>query len=160
MEKDNLSEKSKALNFLRLASSLIIVVYHYNKYTGTGHDDINFPFYNLLKPFYNNGGLLVELFFIISGFTFFVVYSDRIINNKISAKEFVIKRIARLFPLYWISTIGILIVRVSCYLLFKAKLYGGGENSFSPIKIIFNILGIAGGWLGNESYPYNGPAWF
>ncbi len=123
---DVILKKSKKLNVLKLLSAIIIVIFHYNKFTGTLHCDTNFPFYKLLKIFYNYGGNFVELFFIISGFTFFAVYSKKIENGEISSKEFAVKRISRLFPLYWFTTFSIICVRTLCYCMYGVKLSGGG----------------------------------
>ena len=54
-----------------------------------------------LKPFGNyfiSGGYGVDMFFIISGFLIYITTKD---ND--SWRGFVIKRIFRIFPLYWVA---------------------------------------------------------
>ena len=126
MSNECIKKKLDNLDLLRFVSSICIVLFHYNKFTGTTHSDLNFPFFNIFKYMYVSGGNLVELFFIISGFTFFCIYEDRIRNKKINGKEFLIKRVLRLFPLYWFTTFFIMLVRKTSVKLFKKQMFGGG----------------------------------
>ena len=52
------------------------------------------------------GAFGVDLFFIISGFV--MMYS-----TSISAKNFFLKRLYRIVPLYWVCTLGVFIIAVS-----------------------------------------------
>lgn len=59
-----------------------------------------------LKPFgdyYLSGGYGVDLFFIISGFLIYITTGE---ND--SWKAFLIKRVFRIFPLYWLTFFFIL----------------------------------------------------
>lgn len=63
---------------------------------------------------FNTGYAGVEFFFVLSGFIMFLVHG-RDIGSPILAKPFVIKRIARVIPFYWVMTmvmIGLLIVQL------------------------------------------------
>lgn len=55
----------------------------------------------LFTPFKNWGSWGVDLFFIISGF----VMSNSLNSGKISARNFIIKRFIRIYPLYFILTV-------------------------------------------------------
>lgn len=156
---DNILYKAKSLDALRFIGAICVVLFHYNKFTGTAHSDNLFPFYAVFGNIYSYGSKWVEFFFLLSGFTFFAVYEKRINDKEISFISFIIKRIIRLFPLYYFST---LCVVATVYLSSKTlgtSLTGAGTYNSSIKYIIINMLGIGRGWLENESYPYNGPAW-
>ena len=85
-----------SLNGLRGIAALIIVLFHYNKLTGTAHSDVNFPFFRILKIGYTQGGWLVELFFMISGICFYAFYAKKFLDKKVTIGEFLIKRYIKL----------------------------------------------------------------
>lgn len=147
-----------ALNGLRVIGAFVIVLFHYNKLTLTPHNDGQFPFYNILEFSYVYGGIFVELFFSISGFCFYKFYSDRIMNGRISAKNFLKKRVFKLWPLYIVTTIVTVLLQI-LYFNITGNYF---ENNFNYQwkYIILNFLGIARGWYENYTYPYNAPAWF
>jgi peptidoglycan/LPS O-acetylase OafA/YrhL len=72
------------IDVLRGFAAVFVVMFHYTM--GTGH----------LEKIFNAGFMGVELFFIISGFVIFMTLNK--INN---AKEFVLGRVARIYPPYW-----------------------------------------------------------
>lgn len=148
----------KSLNYLKGIMALSIVIFHYNKFTLTNHNDINFPFFNILKSIYIDGGLLVELFFLISGFCLFMFYSERIKNNKLGIKDFLKKRILKLYPLYIITTIVILLLQF--LFLKKYGYYFDSGISLTIKDFLLNIVCLGRGWFSNDLYPYNAPAWF
>jgi len=78
------------LEFLRLLSSLSVLLYHYrhffSPYTTYSSNDfndskMNLPFYSILEVFYNKGFFGVHMFYAISGFVFAYIYLS--INEKV-----------------------------------------------------------------------------
>ncbi|NYI07897.1 acyltransferase family protein [Allostreptomyces psammosilenae] len=91
-----------ALDGLRLVAALMVVAYHYMAYgansdvTGWGGDPADhFPAPVSAAASY--GFLGVELFFLISGFVICMSCWGR------SPKEFLVSRVTRLFPAYWLA---------------------------------------------------------
>lgn len=103
-------EKAEALDIIRFVCSLCVVLFHYNQFTKTNHDDTCFPFFNVLGGVYVNGWRCVEFFFLLSGFTFFLVYERVLCNKEISLIEYLKRRFIRIFPLYYFSTIVAVII--------------------------------------------------
>lgn len=92
------------LDSLRGLAVILVVLYHYTtRYEEIyGHKKVDY----LLDVSYGHYG--VELFFMISGFVIFLS-----LNNISSPKEFIIKRVIRLYPVYIVSvTITFLSVRI------------------------------------------------
>lgn len=147
-----------ALNGIRVIAAFLIVVFHYNKLTGGPHTDRNFPFYSVLKIAYVDGGLMVEMFFLISGLCLYKFYSERLLKKKITVIEFLKKRFLKLYPLYITTTIMTIGLQ-QVYFKVNGVYF---ENNFdrSWKYLAFNFLGIARGWYENETYPYNAPAWY
>jgi len=69
------------------AASLVVIFHFSTKHTGLSFID------NILA----NGNLAVSYFFVLSGYIMYVSYE----NNKVSYKEFLKRRFARIIPLYW-----------------------------------------------------------
>ena len=53
----------------------------------------------------NFGNTIVTFFFVLSGFLLTLSYRDALLNKSISAKDFIIKRCATIFPLQCLFTI-------------------------------------------------------
>lgn len=115
----------------------------------------NQPLYDYLSIFYNHGLYAVELFFVISGFIFFYLYYDNIQNKSITLKAFFVKRLSRLYPLYFISFILV---------AFLQALFFETHNSYFVYYMndiyhaILNILMIQS-WGLERGWSYNAPTW-
>jgi peptidoglycan/LPS O-acetylase OafA/YrhL len=101
-----------SIQFLRAFACLTVLIFHVFQKM-----DIK-PFGN----YYLSGGYGVDLFFIISGFLIFITTKE---ND--SWKVFLIKRIFRIFPLYWVA-----------FFLFYILL--NTENNFSAFYFLQNLF--------------------
>lgn len=72
--KSETKSQADALGLIRFISAIIIIIFQYNKLTGGLRTDTQQPRYSILQLAYTNGGNLVELFFIMSGFCFVLFY--------------------------------------------------------------------------------------
>ena len=70
------------------------------------------PFANLFKWPFSKGWILVELFFMLSGFGMFLGYGNKIIKSELTSKQYIIKRILKLYPLFFLTTILITILEI------------------------------------------------
>lgn len=64
------------------AACIIAFGYHYRHFRP---QDVS-PFYNIIPVSYDYGWLMVELFFMLSGFGMMLGYSDKILKHVISFK--------------------------------------------------------------------------
>jgi peptidoglycan/LPS O-acetylase OafA/YrhL len=88
------SDRMIYLDLLRIASSYMIIVYHFQQQLAVGQAA------GALRARLEGFMLAVDLFFFISGFVIASVYTGRIAGFA-DFREFMVKRIARLVPLHW-----------------------------------------------------------
>jgi peptidoglycan/LPS O-acetylase OafA/YrhL len=105
-------ERIYALDVLRGVAALAVVFWHWQHffYVGDSPKDFNGvgqPLFELFWLPYQRGGLAVELFFCISGFVFFWLFSQRIAERSLGASRFFMDRLSRLYPLHLVTLIGV-----------------------------------------------------
>ena len=82
----------RILEFWRLAAALLVMIFHFVEY-GTGAALVLGDLLHRLLP-------LMEMFFMISGFLIMLRYSDTLLAEPGSYRRFLVRRVARLYPLY------------------------------------------------------------
>jgi len=127
---DQLVTQQKAyyheLDFLRFLAALAVVFYHYTfVHTVSISDVYSYP---ILGDFFKYGYMGVELFFMISGFVILMT----VINK--SPVDFIISRISRLYPAFWIA----LSITTISIILFVAD--GSKEISLSQFLINLSMV--------------------
>ncbi len=147
------------LNFiyiLKFFSSIIIAIFlHWNDHfiKNLGYENLfNFkPLRFLTIRTY----ILVELFFVIAGLLFYIMSYNKIRNSELNFKDFIIKKISRLFPIIILSTIFMFIGNLILY-FFDKPLWSCGTTSLFEL-----FLGILGGRTAlTNSTLLNGPIWY
>ncbi len=116
---------------LRFIAAISVVFYHYSPIRNT---------------FVNNGDEAVSFFFLLSGFILVVAYEKQIAQNNLSIIPFYVKRIARIYPLYFLA----LILTLGYHFLVH------NEHTHLQQKLPFEILMIQT-WFYPGSINY--PAW-
>lgn len=135
-------ERMISLDVLKGIAIFSIVLFHTN-------DSFPGAFPNL-KFLYTWGGYLGDyLFFMLSGFTIFYTYSMKVYGNQISLYSFVVKRIKKLYPMYFCTTL------ISIVYIIKET----GISTLNFKNIFLNLTLTTSGWI-EDIYPYNGPCWF
>ncbi len=81
------------LTFTRFIAAIAIVIFHFGNRT--------FPFNSiLLHPIISHANLGVSYFFILSGFVMMLAYGNK---DKLNAKNYIMKRGARIAPVYYLA---------------------------------------------------------
>ena len=89
------------------------------------------------------GGILGNsMFFILSGFLLSVGYRERIQGHRISFRDYILRRLKKLYPMYLLSNAAMLFIELIYY----------GVSVIDIRKIVFTLLLVGG--------PYNNPTWF
>lgn len=134
MEKKKITYYS--LDILKFICALIIAcIYHYYNDFEYVFPFSRFPGFHFLVDY---GYLFVELFFIISGFLFYLNYFPKI-KQKIKFSDFFIKRYSRLIPVVIITSIVMFLLQQSYYLFFQ-EFWMWGDNDFS--NLILQMTGL------------------
>lgn len=140
----------ESLDYLRGAMALSVMVYHYVNWS--------MPPDSLLGGESVLGRLgiyAVSIFYVLSGLSLTMVYQNRIDSVK-QVYLFALKRVFRIFPLFWLATSMYLIFQVVSFSL-EGRSYGVSFYSlFMNYSLLFGFFDhdaylITGGWsIGNE----------
>jgi peptidoglycan/LPS O-acetylase OafA/YrhL len=155
------SVRFEALDALRGAAALVVVLSHWKHFFYDGHaiaasfDPRTQPLYEPLLILYRHGWLAVDLFFSLSGFIFYWLYANAIADRSVPAGEFTLRRFSRLFPLH-VATL----LLVAAGQLVMVALSG---NSFvyannDAYHGLLNLL-LVNDWGFANGYSFNGPVW-
>ena len=120
-----------SIQYLRALAALAVLVFHAASKAGVD---------------FSIGQAGVDLFFLISGFLMVVITGDHT-----SAKSFIIDRLIRIVPLYWIATLTLVVL----------SLIGFAPNlSIQPAYVIQSLLFIPVREPGGENiWPVLVPGW-
>mgnify|MGYP001342687094 FL=1 len=143
--------KVEELESIRGLAALLVVFYHVPKWN---------PLLDI--RIINNGYLMVELFFVLSGFVIYNAYSEKIVSIK-DLIRFQFLRFGRLYPVHFFFLIIYIFIEVAKYLVqLKFEISSPNSQPFIENNLmalfqqIFLIQAI--GPTGN-SLTFNGPAW-
>ena len=143
------SGRIPAIDTLRGLAALIIIFWHYPFFFGPK------PLPSTFAPFYTNGQAAVDVFFVISGFILSYVYLSRI-SDASDAWRYVVKRIARLYPLHFVTLIVVGAIFLGLWFINGHEAYV--YTNRNPYHFVLNLLllqyvGLQQGWS------FNGPSW-
>lgn len=102
------------------------------------------------------GWFLVDVFFIISGLLFVFSYENKIIQETLSFKSFLIRRIKKLYPLMIISAFCMLILEWIYYIHTQSWWLCAG----SLYQFFLTILGLNFGYFNFDLGFLNAPSWY
>jgi peptidoglycan/LPS O-acetylase OafA/YrhL len=120
-------EYFEGFNFLRFFAALAIVFYH-----------VLIPYSNTVNPSYalflKNLAVGVDFFFLISGFLIvYLLAEEKRISNKINLLNFYVRRILRIFPLYFLIIL-IAVLEHGTDINYQPFLYFWGNISIANIE--------------------------
>lgn len=147
------SRRLKGLDGLKAFGCVAVAFFwHYQHFGSFENPPLNKVFF----LFYQSGGIAVELFFMLSGFTMQMGYYDRINNHMLSFHKYVFRRMRKIYPLAMSTHLIVTVLE----LLHKAIT---GEvfvvQNFDLYHFVLNCFLLQSGWWEN-SYSFNTPAWF
>lgn len=156
-------KKFVGLELCRFFCAVAIVLWHYQHFFVKGiwdnsittADRVHFPLYPILRIFYDNGYLSVQIFWVISGFIFFWKYSDLIYERSVGPGSFFVWRFSRLYPLHFVTLIAVAVLQ---YLYISTH---GTSFIYSHNDMVhfFMQLALASNWVGRQPFTFNGPTW-
>jgi len=148
----------KLIDIMRGFCAVAVVIFHYQhfyyldpEHVMNAETKITQPLYNQLSLFYNFGYAAVSMFWMISGFVFYHVYSTK---EKTDLKHFAVHRFSRLYPLHFIAIFIVLILQLA------NVNFAGHFQIYKHTDIVHFFLNIffVSGW--SKSWEsFNGPIW-
>ena len=130
-------------------AALIVVAWHFQFFFNEK------PYIYIFMPFYNNGQVSVDIFFVISGFILMHVYNDRI-SDLVDFREFMYRRLARLYPLH-IITLCVTAIIFYGFFITNGK-YGFFYTANDMYHFFLNVVLLQFVGL-QENWSFNAPAW-
>lgn len=148
------------LDVLRGIAALSVVFWHWQHFFYVGGQPENFdvtrqPLFDALQLFYRHGSLAVELFFVISGFVFFWLFSQRIAQRKLSTSRFFMDRFSRLYPLHIATFLLVAGLQWSFIQSHPAWFVYQTNDSYHAL---LNVLLIPA-WGFESGWSFNAPIW-
>jgi peptidoglycan/LPS O-acetylase OafA/YrhL len=147
------------LDNLRGLAALAVVVGHWQHFFYKGTTAAEFvperlPWAGALMPLYANGHRAVDLFFCLSGFIFYWLYSSQIAERRIGLKRFSALRFSRLYPLH----LATLLLVAACQFFIHLRtgdylIYPNNDATHFVTHLFF-----ASNWIGGTA-SFNGPIW-
>ena len=113
------------------------------------------PFYNIFPVSYDRGYLIVEFFFILSGFGMMSGYGRKVLNHEITFPEYIMKRIKKLYPLFLLSTFVVILLEILIH--HKTGDFFVYPN-FDLYHLVLNLLLLQNGLL-ETGWSFNSPSW-
>ena len=126
-------------------ATFVVIVAHVQLYVA---GKMNLPD---LMPFYGVVGAAVDSFFVVSGFIM-VYASERLFGQPGGMRIFFLRRLARILPMYWITTTFVVIYLLATYGSLDA---GGAPLSYVIASYLFIPITRPDGW----GTPVHGVAW-
>jgi peptidoglycan/LPS O-acetylase OafA/YrhL len=150
-----------ALDALRGVAALAVVAWHWQHFFAIsgrwqpGWTRSMQPFFWLLKPLYVQGWAAVDLFFVLSGFVFFWLYSESIREGHVRAGAFALMRFSRLYPLQVLTLIVVAVLQ-SFYYAHIGSFFIYQDNDWRHFIL---HLGLVQNWWPNMPQTFDGPSW-
>ena len=95
-------KRFNSLQIIRALSAILIVGHHVSLYM----HDASLP---ILNKIFFNGWVGVDVFLVLSGFILYYT-SHKKIGQRDQCKEFIFKRLSRIYPIYWVILSTVLII--------------------------------------------------
>jgi len=139
------------------------VAFHYPNFMMTGEAlppsfvRADLPFYRGIALLYDKGLLAVEMFFTLSGFVFFWLYSAKIASGELKRGKFFLLRFSRLYPLHLATLLAVALLQWQ-----YARLHPEAPFFVVPVNDAYHFalhLFFASNWLPSSGYTFNSPVW-
>lgn len=145
-----------AVDLLRGLAALSILFWHYGHFYTLGTVDLphraqDYPLFAPFRLLYLHGGNAVQLFWLISGFTFSAVYTRRAVTTRVFAGH----RFARLYPLHLLTLLCVATLQLASErMLGHPSIYANNDAAH-----FVDQLFLTSGWGAEARFSFNGPIW-
>ena len=136
-----------------IGACIVAFAWHYQHFGVTQWNAL--PIHKILPFEFDQGWLMVELFFMLSGFGIYMGYEERVRTHEVGFKDYILRRIGRLYPLFFASTLATIVLECM-YMRVAGQTFV--YPNFDLYHIFLNLLLMQDGYLGTE-WSLNGPSW-
>lgn len=146
----------QSLTSLRYLAALWVVLYHFISWFQAAFPNV--------PALIATGFMGVDFFFVLSGFVIAHVYSEQIGNGRFDYWDFLVRRIARIYPLHVLTmAFGIAMGIIALNLGWSGDGYDPArsvsEDPGTLVRIVFAQLTLIHAWGAVDFYYFNGPSW-
>ena len=148
------SQYYKSLDIMKFLCAIIIAcIYHYQN----DFPDVSlFSKIPIISQLSYNGYMLVELFFIFSGFLFITRYFKKIKNEELSLKDFMIKRYKKLIFVAGVTSV-VMFVLQQLYYLKNGSFWIWNQNDIGSLLLQFSGFQY---WFTPNAVSLNNAVWY
>lgn len=143
----------KPLTSLRFLFAFMVFASHLQLF-----DAATYPWYTKWYELVIGEGFVgVSFFFMLSGFILSLNYDARLLSRQVSFREFWVARIARVYPLHFVTMLLALL-----FMLYSAEPYGGPfENLATGLHVLFANATLTHAFIPDGAYyfSYNSLSW-
>ena len=140
IDKEKAKHRAAGLDLFRVVAAVMVLLFHCNIHHGND--------FGALTGFVSMGAVFMTAFFMLSGFVLFLTYRERDLLKNDALKNFYLKRVFGIFPLY-------LVVAV----LYVVTL--GQESVFQNLVLLpIEVLGLQSVFSTLFPVSHNGGTWF
>jgi len=149
-----------SLDVLRGVAALAVVFWHWQHFffRGTQRGAVEMqelPLFAVFSPLYRHGWLGVDLFFCLSGFVFYWLYSGVVAGNAISGRDFFVLRFSRLYPLHFATLLAVAASQALSLRITGSYFVYAHNDAY---HFVLNVL-FAPAWGFEEGTSFNAPVW-
>lgn len=137
----------RVLETWRLMAALGVMAFHFLRYAPAEHrwlEEVAFRFLPVM-----------DMFFMVSGFLIMLHYGDTVLSAAGSYRRFIVRRLARIYPLYLATLLFFIVVGAAVQ---SGLVYSGWVGRFDFATLPHNLLLIQG-WGLVEHLTFNYVAW-
>ena len=131
---------------------IIAFFWHYQHFINS---NVNLPLSRFFPFSYQFGYLMVDVFFMLSGFGMILGYRDKILEKKLSFKEYMLKRFKKIYPIFLLT-----LILTACLEIIHYKITGNYfvYKNFDLYHFVLNIFLLQDGIFENV-WSFNSPSW-
>ncbi len=161
MAKSLFPSRFYSLDVLRGVAALSVVLWHWQSFfppfnkQGVAFFVERQPMFDYLYIFYQKGYEAVNLFFCLSGFIFFWLYSEPIAKKSLSPGTFAVLRLSRLYPLHFVTLLFVAAGQFVYIKITKTYFVYPVNDTYDFILNLF----FASGWGLEKGNSFNAPVW-
>jgi peptidoglycan/LPS O-acetylase OafA/YrhL len=149
-----------SLDILRGLAAISVVLYHWRHFFGSNlggakANIMKMPFADFILLIYKHGNLAVDLFFCLSGFVFYWLYSKSIASGSMKPGEFFMLRLSRLYPLHIVT---LMMVATGQAIFFYTNGYFFRHYHNDVTHFFLNLI-LASSWGLESGLSFNSSSW-